>query len=175
MARSDADKRLPALRDGGREGERDSGRDRGRGTGRSPGVGGAPRPKRRRRLKDRLFVGLCVLAAVAVVLFALSRGNPRAAAIGGGLFLGYAVLHSVVSRLEPAARLVTGQEADHAERLVQFRATRTAGQVALLIAVVGVALALFADWGTGLWVAGTALVVVASFAAALWWFGRAPR
>ncbi|QDO87310.1 hypothetical protein FNH13_02325 [Ornithinimicrobium ciconiae] len=127
------------------------------------------------RLKDRLFVGLCVLAAVAVVLFALSRGNPRAAAIGGGLFLGYAVLHSVVRRLEPAARLVTGHEADQAERLTQFRAMRTAGQMALLVAVVGVALALFADWDTGLWVAGTAVVVVASFVVALWWFGRTPQ
>jgi len=125
------------------------------------------------RLRDRLFTGLCVLAAVAVVLFALSRGNPRAAAIGGGLFLGYAVLHAVVRRLEPAARLVTGHEADDADRLVQFRATRTAGQVSLLVAVVGVALALFAEWSTGLWVAGTAVLVVASFVGALWWFGRA--
>jgi len=110
---------------------------------------------------------------VAVVLFALSRGNPRAAAIGGGLFLGYAVLHAVVRRLEPAARLVTGHEADDADRLVQFRATRTAGQVSLLVALVGVALALFAEWSTGLWVAGTAVLVVASFVGALWWFGRA--
>lgn len=129
--------------------------------------------RRRPRLRDRLFTGLCVLLALAVVLFALSRGNPRAAAIGGGLFLGYAVLHSVVRRLEPAARLTTGAEADAAEQLAQFRATRTAGQTALLVAVVGVALSLFADWDTGLWVAGTAVLVLASFVAALWWFGRA--
>jgi len=153
MARSDAGKALPAVRDGG--------------------TGTPPRARRRLRLRDRLFTGLCVLAAVAVVLFALSRGNPRAAAIGGGLFLGYAVLHAVVRRLEPAARLVTGHEADDADRLVQFRATRTAGQVSLLVAVVGVALALFAEWSTGLWVAGTAVLVVASFVGALWWFGRA--
>ena len=153
MARSDAGKALPAVRDGATS---------------SP-----PRARRRLRLRDRLFTGLCVLAAVAVVLFALSRGNPRAAAIGGGLFLGYAVLHAVVRRLEPAARLVTGHEADDADRLVQFRATRTAGQVSLLVAVVGVALALFAEWSTGLWVAGTAVLVVASFVGALWWFGRA--
>ncbi|MCK0112105.1 hypothetical protein MWU75_08150 [Ornithinimicrobium sp. F0845] len=155
MARSDGGRSLPALR------------SRSEGDG-----GGSPRARRRLRLRDRLFTGLCVLAALAVVLFALSRGNPRAAAIGGGLFLGYAVLHAVVRRLEPAARLVTGHEADDAERLVQFRATRTAGQVALLVAVVGVALTLFADWDTGLWVAGTAVVVVASFVGALWWFGR---
>lgn len=132
----------------------------------------APRARRPVRLKDRLLVGLCVLAALAVVLVALSRGNPRAAAIGGGLFLGYAVVHSVARRLEPAARLVTGHEADQAERLAQFRATRTAAQVALLAAVVGVALTLFADWDAGLWVAATAVLVVASFVAALWWFGR---
>ena len=125
------------------------------------------------RLKDRLFTVLCVLAAFAVVFLGLSRGNPRAAAIGGGLFLGYAVLHSVARRLEPAARLVTGHEADAAERLAQFRATRTAGQTAVMIAAVGVALALFANWGTGLWVAGTAILVVASFVVGLWWFNRA--
>lgn len=116
-----------------------------------------------------------MLAAFAVVFLALSRGNPRAAAIGGGLFLGYAVLHSVARRLEPAARLVTGHETDAAERLAQFRATRAAGQTAVMIAAVGVALALFANWGTGLWVAGTAIVVVASFVVALWWFSRAGR
>ncbi|WP_114907918.1 hypothetical protein [Ornithinimicrobium murale] len=128
--------------------------------------------RRAPRLRDRLFTGLCVLCAFGVVFLALSRGNPRAAVIGGVLFLGYAVLHAVVRRLEPAARLATGQEADAAERLTQFRATRTAGQVALVTAVVGVALSLFADWDTGLWVAGAAVLVVASFVVALWWFGR---
>lgn len=142
------------------------------GGGRRAAPGGARAPRRPLRLKDRLFTVLCVLAAVAVVFLALSRGNPRAAVIGGGLFLGYAVLHSVARRLEPAARLVTGHEADAAERLAQFRATRTAGQVAVAVALVGVALALFGDWGTGLWVAGTASVVVASFVVGLWWFSR---
>ncbi|USQ80351.1 hypothetical protein NF556_01415 [Ornithinimicrobium faecis] len=132
----------------------------------------ASQARRRPRLRDRLFTGLCVLAAFGVVFLALSRGNPRAAVIGGGLFLGYALLHSVVRRLEPTARLVSGHEADGAERLAQFRATRTAGQTALLVAVVGVALSLFADWDTGLWIAGTAVLVVASFVVALWWFGR---
>lgn len=134
----------------------------------NPGSAGA-RPV---RLKDRLFTGLCVMAAFAVVFVALSRGNPRAAAIGGGLFLGYAVLHRVVRRIEPAARVVSGHEADTAERLVQYRATRAAGQTALLVAVIGVGLALFADWDPGLWVAGTGVLVVASFVTALWWFGR---
>lgn len=133
----------------------------------------ASKARRRPRLRDRLFTGLCVLAALAVVFLALSRGNPRAAVIGGGLFLGYALLHSVVRRLEPAARLVSGSEADGPERLAQFRATRTAGQTALLVAAVGVTLSLFSDWDTGLWVAGTAVLVVASFVVALWWFGRA--
>lgn len=127
------------------------------------------------RLRDRLFTGLCVFIAFAVVFIGLSRGNPRAAAIGGGLFLGYAVLHAVVRRLEPAARLATGREADATERLAQFRATRAAGQTALVVAVVGVALALLADWVAGLWVAGTAILVVASFVGGLWWFGRAAR
>lgn len=138
-------------------------------------AGPTDRPRRPLRLKDRLFTALCVLAAFAVVLLALSRGNPRAAVIGGGLFLGYAVLHSVARRLEPAARLMTGHGADAAERPAQFRARRTAGQVAVAIALVGVALALFGDWGTGLWVAGTAILVVASFVVGLWFASRTDR
>jgi uncharacterized membrane protein len=89
-----------------------------------------------------------------------------------GLFLGYAVLHSVVRRLEPAARLVSGHEADERERRAQFRATRSAGQTALFLAVAGVALSIFAGWDTGLWVAGTALAVLSAFVLALWFFGR---
>lgn len=115
---------------------------------------------------------MCVLGAFVVAFFALSRGNQKAAAIGVGLFLGYAVLHSVVRRLEPAARLVSGREVDDQERLAQFRATRTAGETALVLAVVGVAMSLFTDWEAGLWVAGSALLVVASFVVALWSFGR---
>ncbi|WP_109472476.1 hypothetical protein [Ornithinimicrobium cavernae] len=124
------------------------------------------------RLKDRLLTGLCVLAAVAVALFALSRGNPRAAAIGAGLFLGYAVLHAVMRRLEPAARVVSGLGADAREQLIHYRATRTAGQTALVIVAVGVAMSLFAKWDTGLWIAGSAMAVLASFVVGLWFFSR---
>lgn len=127
---------------------------------------------RRARLKDRLFTALCVLAAVAVALAGLSRGNWRAALVGAVLFLGYAVMHSVTRRLTPAARVLTGHEADDRERLAQFRATRLAGQVALATAAVGVALALFSGWDTGLWVAGAVLLVVAAFVLGLWLHGR---
>lgn len=124
------------------------------------------------RLRDRLILIGCVLAAVAVAVLGLSRGNPRAAAIGAALFLGYAVLRTVVRRLEPAARMVSGLGADEQERRVHYLATRTAGQVALGLAVVGVALALFPRWDAGLWIAGTALVIIVAFIGGLWWFGR---
>jgi hypothetical protein len=123
-------------------------------------------------LKDRLFTTLCVLAAAAIAVIGISRGNLRAGLVGAALFLGYAVLHGVTRRLVPTARMLTGSEADERERLAQFRATRLAGQVALGLAAVGVVLALTAEWQTGLWVAGSALAVVVAFTAGLWVFGR---
>ena len=124
----------------------------------------------RPRLKDRLFTALCTLGALVVLVAGLSRGNTKVAIFGALFFLGYGVLHSVTRRLTPAARLLSGSEADHAERLAQFRATRTAGQVALGIALVGLVLEFTLQWEPGLWVAGTALLVVA----ALWFFSRRP-
>lgn len=121
-------------------------------------------------LKDRLFTALCVLGAGVVLVGGLARGNPRVALVGAGFFLGYAVLQSVTRRLTPAARLVSGHEADHAERMAQFRATRLAGQAALLVAAVGLALELGVGWAPGLWVAGTALLMVAAFVGGLVWF-----
>ncbi|QFG69682.1 hypothetical protein [Ornithinimicrobium pratense] len=121
-------------------------------------------------LKDRLFTALCVLGAVVVLVGGMARGNPRVAVVGAVFFLGYAGLQSVTRRLTPAARLVSGSEADHAERMAQFRATRLAGQVALLVAGVGLGLELGVEWGPGLWVAGTALLVVAVFVMGLAWF-----
>lgn len=121
-------------------------------------------------LKDRLFTMLCVLGAVVVLVGGFARGNPRVAVAGALFFLGYAVLQSVSRQLTPAARLVSGHEADHGERMAQFRATRLAGQAALLIAAVGLGLELGVEWGPGLWVAGTALAVVAVFVGALAYF-----
>lgn len=128
----------------------------------------------RRALKDRLFTALCVLGAAVVLVGGLLRGNPRVAIVGAAFFLGYAVLQSVTRRLTPAARLVGGSEADHAERMAQFRATRLAGQVALLVAAVGLGLELGVEWGPGLWVAGTALLVVTVFVGGLVWFSPRP-
>lgn len=124
------------------------------------------------RLKDRLFALLTTLAAAAIFVAGMSRGNTKVAVLGALFFLGYGVLHSVTRRLTPAARLLSGSEADAAERLAQFRATRTAGQVALGVAAVGVVLELAVQWAPALWVSGTALLVVAAFVAALWFFGR---
>ncbi|SOC56842.1 hypothetical protein [Ornithinimicrobium cerasi] len=128
----------------------------------------APSP----RLKDRLFTLLCTGAAAAVLLAGASRGNLRVGVVGACFFLGYGVLHSVTRRLTPAARLLTGDEADVAERLAQFRATRAAGQAALGLALGGILLDLAVGWEPGLWVAGACLVVVATFVAALWFFSR---
>jgi hypothetical protein len=126
----------------------------------------------RPRLQDRLFTALTTLGALVVLVVGLSRGNTKVAVFGALFFLGYGVLHSVTRRLTPAARLVTGSEADHAERMAQFRATRLAGQAALVVAAVGVVLELTLQWEPGLWVAGTALLVVAAFVAGLWIFSR---
>lgn len=126
----------------------------------------------RPRLKDRLFTLLTTLAAAAFFIVAISRGNVRVAVVGALFFLGYGLMHSVTRRLEPAARLVTGSETDRAERLAQFRATQAAGQVALVLAAVGIALDFTIDWEPGLYVAGTALLVLAAFVGALWFFAR---
>ena len=123
-------------------------------------------------LRDRLFTALCTLGALVVLVAGLSRGNAKVAVFGALFFLGYAVLHSVTRRLTPAVRLLSSSEADHAERLAQFRATRLAGQGALLIALVGVIMELTVQWTPGLWVAGTALLVVAVFVAGLWGYSR---
>lgn len=126
-------------------------------------------------LKDRLFTGLCLLGAIAVLVFGFSRGNARAGLIGAGILIGYAVLQSVSRRLTPGARLLTGSEADEHERRAQVLATRSAGQAAIGLAALGVLLSLVMDWTTGLWVAGATMLVVVAFVASLWWHGRSPR
>ncbi|GAA5163765.1 hypothetical protein GCM10011366_28480 [Ornithinimicrobium tianjinense] len=126
----------------------------------------------RPRLKDRLFTVLCTAAAAAVLLLGASRGNVRVGAAGAAFFLGYAALHSVTRRLTPAARLLTGDEADQRERMAQFRATRTAGQVALGIAALALLLDLAVGWEPGVWVAGACVAVVAAFGVALRVFSR---
>lgn len=126
-------------------------------------------------LKDRLFTALCTLGALVILVAGLSRGNYRVAILGALFFLGYGVLHAVSRRLTPAARLMSGSEADHAERMAQFRATRLAGQLALLLAAVGITLDLTLDWLPGLVMAGTALAVVAGFVGALWFYGSRAR
>lgn len=126
----------------------------------------------RPRLQDRLFTLLTTLAAAVFFVAGMSRGNTRVAVVGALFFLGYGVLHSVTRRLTPAARMLSGSEADQAERLAQFRATRTAGQVALALAAAGLVLELAVQWPPALWVAGAALLVVAAFVAALWFYGR---
>lgn len=131
----------------------------------------APRP----RLKDRIFTVVTTLAAVVIFVAGMSRGNTRVAVIGALFFLGYGVLHSVTRRLEPAARLLTGSEADRAEAMAQFRATRLAGQGALLVALVGLILEFTLKWEPGLWIAGTVLLVLGLFVGGLWFFSRPAR
>lgn len=125
-------------------------------------------------LKDRLFGLLTFAAAVVIFVVGMSRGNVRVAVVGALFFLGYGVMHSVTRRLTPAARLLSGSEADQRERMAQFRATRAAGQVALAIAALGVVLELSVRWEPGLWVAGACLLVVAAFVGGLWLFSRRP-
>ncbi len=127
------------------------------------------------RVKDRLFSLLCLVAAAVVLVVGFSRGNPRVALGGAAILMGYAVLQSVARRLTPGARLLVGSEADAAERLVQFKATRLAGQAAIGIALVGVALSIFWDWDVGLWVAGACGLVLASFVGALVFYTRAVK
>lgn len=124
----------------------------------------------RPRLKDRLFSAVSTLGALIILFVGFSRGNPKVAIFGALFFLGYGVLHSVTRRLTPAARLVTGHEADQAERMTQFKATQLAGQVALLIAAIGVVLELTLSWPPALWIAGSAMAVVATFVLGLWFF-----
>jgi hypothetical protein len=124
------------------------------------------------QLKHRVFTLLCVLAAVAVLLIGISRGNARAGLVGAAVFLGYAVVQAVARRITPAARLLTGREADDREILAQYRATRLAGWVALVVAGLGVVLGLASGWDAGLYAAGAATLVVAAFAGGLWWYAR---
>lgn len=124
------------------------------------------------QVKDRLFSLLCLLAAALVLVVGFSRGNPKVAFGGAAILMGYAVLQSVARRLTPGARLLVGSEADDAERLVQFKATRLAGQAAVGMAVVGVALSIFWEWDVGLWVAGACGLVLASFVGALVFYSR---
>jgi uncharacterized membrane protein len=130
---------------------------------------------RRAPLKDRLFSLLCFAGAVLVLVVGLSRGNPRAAFIGAGVLVGYAVLQDVSRRLTPGARLLSGSEADERERRVQMQATRLAGQVAVLLTGLGVLAALLLDWTPGLWVAGASTLVVVAFVGGLWFYHRASR
>lgn len=126
----------------------------------------------RPRLQDRLFTLLCTGAAAAILIAGASRGNLKVGVAGAVFFLGYGVLHSVTRRLTPAARLLTGDDADARERLAQFRATRTAGQTALGLALVAISLDLATQWEPGVWVAGACLLVVGAFVGALWFFSR---
>lgn len=125
------------------------------------------------RLRDRVATVLCVVAALVVALLGVSRGNGRAGLVGAGVFLGYAVVQATARRLTPAARLLTGREAEDREVLAQFRATRLAGTAALTVAAVGVVLSWTVGWEPGLWVAGAALLVLVVFAGGLWWYARA--
>ncbi len=127
------------------------------------------------RMKDRLFTALCIVGAAVVLVVGFSRGNPRVALGGAAVLLGYVALQTLARRLTPGARLVMGSEADAAERLVQFKATRLAGQVAIALTALGVVLAAAWDWGPGLWVAGACATVVLTFVAGLVFFSRAAR
>ncbi len=130
------------------------------------------------RMKDRLFTALCIVGAGVVLVLGFSRGNPRVALGGAAVLLGYVALQALARRLTPGARLVMGSEADAAERLVQFKATRLAGQVAIGLTILGVLVAALWDWGPGLWIAGACATVVLTFVAGLVAFSRstgAPR
>lgn len=125
------------------------------------------------RVKDRLFVLLCLIAAVAVLVIGFSRGNPRVAIGGAAVFTGYAILQSVARRLTPGARMLMGSEADAQERFIQFKATRLAGQVAVALVILGMTLSLFWDWNVGLWVAGACSLILGAFLGGLVYFTRA--
>ncbi len=127
------------------------------------------------RVKDRLFSLICLVAAAVVLVVGFSRGNPRVALGGAAILIGYAVLQSVATRLTPGARLLVGSEADAQERLVQFKATRLAGQTAVGIAIVGVALSIIWNWDVGLWVAGACGLVLSTFVGALVYYSRVAK
>lgn len=127
------------------------------------------------RVKDRLFSLICLVAAAVVLVVGFSRGNPRVALGGAAILIGYAVLQSVATRLTPGARLLVGSEADAQERLVQFKATRLAGQTAVGIAIVGVALSIIWNWDVGLWVAGACGLVLATFVGSLVYYSRVAK
>jgi hypothetical protein len=126
-------------------------------------------------VKDRLFTALCLLVAAVVLVLGFSRGNPKVALGGAGIFVGYAVLQWAARRLTPGARLVIGSEADTAERLVQAKATRLAGQVAVAVLVVAVLLWVLWDSRAALWVALACALVVSTFVGGLVWFSREAR
>ncbi len=126
-------------------------------------------------VKDRLFTLLCIVAAAVVLLFGFSRGNPRVALGGAAILLGYAALQTVARRLTPGARMLMGSEADAQERLVQFKATRLAGQVAIGFTLLGVVFAVIWNWNAGLWVAGACATVLLTFVGGLLYFTRAAR
>jgi len=126
-------------------------------------------------VKDRLFTTLCLLVAVVVLVLGFSRGNPKVALGGAAIFVGYAVLQWTARRLTPGARLVIGSEADAVERVVQAKATRLAGQVAVALMVLAVLLWVLWDSRAALWVAGALALVVTSFIAGLVWFSREAR
>jgi len=123
-------------------------------------------------VKDRLFTALCLLLAVVVLVLGLSRGNTKLALGGSALFVGYAALQWAARRLTPGARLVIGSEADAAERVVQVRATRLAGQVAVALLVLAVLLWVLWDSRAALWVAVACALIVSSFVGGLMWFSR---
>ncbi|MGB7449222.1 MAG: hypothetical protein WA892_08860 [Ornithinimicrobium sp.] len=127
-------------------------------------------------VKDRLFTALCVVVAVVVLVLGFSRGNPKVALGGAGILVGYAVLQSVARRLTPGARLVIGSEADATERMVQFKATRLAGQVAVALLMLAVLAWVFWDSRAALWAALACATVIATFVGALMWFsGQAKK
>ncbi|MGC1208224.1 MAG: hypothetical protein WA880_09770 [Ornithinimicrobium sp.] len=123
-------------------------------------------------VKDRLFTLLCIIAAAVVLIFGFSRGNPRVALGGAAILLGYAALQTVARRLTPGARMLMGSEADAQERLVQFKATRLAGQVAVAFTLLGIVGALLWNWNAGLWIAGACGLVVVAFVGGLVYFTR---
>lgn len=132
-----------------------------------PKTAAKPKPRRKMPLKHRIFIALCFAAAVVVLVFGLSRGNPKGALISAGVLIGYALLQDVSMRLTPTARLVSGQEADGAERMVHYTATKQAGQAAMVVAGVGAIGLLVLDWAPGLWLVVASGAIVLTFVVSL--------